>query len=108
MHRILLWHTTNTLMKTIIPETPPNFVKARTLERPDGFYWQNLETDEVYGPFATLAEAVNDMGYNAEAQTDMVEALRQAEEEIGIADWIDPETGVPAEEQVPHIDDEEH
>lgn len=95
-------------MKTIIPETPPDFVKTRTLERPDGFYWQNMETEEVYGPFATLAEAVNDMGYNAESQADTNETLRQAEEEIGIADWIDPETGAPAEEQVPHIDDEEH
>ncbi len=95
-------------MKTIIPETPPDIVKTRTLERPDGFYWQNLETGEVYGPFATLAEAVDDMESNGEAQTDMGETLRQAEDEIGIADWIDPDTGAPAEEQVPHIDDEEH
>jgi len=95
-------------MKTNIPETPSDVVRTRTLERPDGFYWQNLETDEVYGPFATLAEAVSDMEYGAEAQSDVGDTLRQAEEEIGIADWIDPDTGVPAEEQVPHIDDDNH
>ncbi len=95
-------------MKTSTPEPPPNFVKGRTLERPDGFYWQNVETDEIYGPFATLAEAVNDMEYGTEAQPDSVDALRQAEDELGIADWIDPDTGVPAEEQVPHIEDNDH
>lgn len=95
-------------MKKIIPEAPPEIVKTRTLERPDGFFWQNLETDEVYGPFATLAEAVNDMEYGGEAQPDMDETLRQAEDEIGIADWIDPDTGAPAEEQVPHIEDDGH
>ena len=34
--------------------------------------------------------------------------VRQAEDEIGIADWIDPETGAPAEERVPHIEDKDH
>ena len=95
-------------MKTSTPETSSNFVKGRTLERPDGFYWEDLETDEVRGPFATLAEAVSDMEYGAEAQPDTVDALRQAEDELGIADWIDPDTGVPAEEQVPHIEDNDH
>lgn len=95
-------------MKPIIPETPANFVKTRTLERPDGFYWQNLETEEIYGPFPTLAEAVDDMEYHAESLADTKEMVRQAEDEIGIADWIDPETGAPAEEQVPHIEDKDH
>lgn len=96
------------MKKTIIPVSPSDSVKTRTLERPDGFYWENLETSEVYGPFATLAEAVNDMEYGAETPSEAGDTLRQAEEEIGIADWIDPDTGVPAEEQVPHIADDEH
>jgi hypothetical protein len=33
------------------------------------------------------------------------ETLAEAEAEIGIADWIDQETGAPAEESVPHIED---
>ncbi|HXF67136.1 MAG TPA: hypothetical protein VNK67_10635 [Burkholderiales bacterium] len=42
----------------------------------------------------------------AEAVPGPGEALREAEDEIGIADWIDPQTGEPAEEQVPRL--EEH
>ena len=34
------------------------------------------------------------------------ETVQEAEAEIGIADWIDPETGAPAEEERPHIEDE--
>jgi hypothetical protein len=29
------------------------------------------------------------------------ETLQEAEDEIGIADWIDPETGAPAQGQSP-------
>jgi hypothetical protein len=34
------------------------------------------------------------------------ESVEEAEQEIGIADWIDPDTGVPGEDGVPHIDDQ--
>jgi len=33
------------------------------------------------------------------------EPLEEAESDIGIADWIDPDTGEPAEDSVPHIED---
>ena len=92
-------------MKNIAFEPSPDFDNTRILERPDGFYWQNLETKEICGPFRTLTEAVEDMEYNADASSDAASLLREAEDEIGIADWIDPETGEPAEEQVPHIED---
>lgn len=93
-------------MRQIIPQTPADFEAKRVLERPDGFYWQDAGTGEIFGPFPTLLEAVNDMEYGAEAELEPGETLREAEDEIGMADWIDPETGEPAEEQVPHI--EEH
>lgn len=92
-------------VKQMIPETPPDFDAKRVLERPDGFYWQELASGSLFGPFPTLLEAVKDMEYSAEAQPEVGETLQEAEEEIGIADWIDPETGEPAEEQVPHIDE---
>lgn len=38
---------------------------------------------------------------------DPVEALRQVEDEIGINDWIDPETGEPAEGHSPPRIEEE-
>lgn len=93
------------MKKTVIPEIPPELEVARILERPDGFYWQDLETTAVHGPFPTHVEAASDMKCTTETPIDANETLRQAEEEIGIADWIDPETGEPAEEQVPHIED---
>jgi hypothetical protein len=37
------------------------------------------------------------MEYNAESDYEPGETLEQAEEEIGISDWIDPETGQPGE-----------
>jgi len=88
-----------------IPETPPDFDKTRLIERPDGFYWQYRGTDEEFGPFATLIEAVEDMKDGTDAAGEPVESLMEAEDELGIADWIDPETGQPAEDGVPHIED---
>ena len=35
----------------------------------------------------------------------MPEPLQEAESEIGIAEWIDPDTGGPAEDSVPRIED---
>ena len=93
-------------MTTPIPATPANYDTTRIIERPDGFYWQDKETGEEFGPFATLLEAVTDMEYNADSGIEVGETAEEAEEEVGIADWIDPETGLPAEESVPRT--EEH
>ena len=91
-------------MTIAIPETPPDYDKTRIIERPDGFYWQRRKTGEEFGPFATLIEAVADME-NGGANLEAGESLEEAESEIGIADWIDPETGQPAEESIPHLED---
>jgi len=88
-----------------IPETPPDFDRTLVIERPDGFYWQSKETGEEFGPFRTLAEVMADMGFTAEEELEPGETLEEAESEIGIAEWIDPDTGVPAEEGVPRIED---
>jgi hypothetical protein len=89
-------------MKQVIPETPGDFERKRVLERPDGFYWEDRETGAASGPFATLLDAVNDMNYAPEGGIEVGETLSEAEDEIGMADWVDPETGEPAEEQRPH------
>lgn len=85
-----------------------DYDKARIIERPDGFYWQDKLTDKEYGPFDHFVDAVSDMesSFSSEDTLETAEGLQEAEEEIGIADWIDPDTGEPAEESVPHI--EEH
>jgi hypothetical protein len=31
--------------------------------------------------------------------------LQEAESELGISEWIDPDSGVPAEDSVPRIED---
>lgn len=91
-------------MSQIIPETGPDYDETRIIERPDGFYWQSGSGKE-YGPFPTLLEAVQDMQYRDDGEIEPGETLQEAESDIGIADWIDRETGQPAEENSPRLDD---
>ena len=93
-------------MAQIVPETSPDYDRTRIFERPDGFYWQVKTGDKDFGPFATLLEAIQDMQSPDDAEVEPGETLDQAEADIGIADWIDPETGEPAEESIPRL--EEH
>jgi hypothetical protein len=91
---------------TPIPQTPPDYDQTRVIERPDGFYWQDKLTDELYGPFPTLLEAVQDMQAQEDTSYEEGESLEDAEAEIGIADWIDPETGEPAEGLLPRLNND--
>jgi hypothetical protein len=91
-------------MNKAIPETPPEYDRTRIVERPDGVYWQSKDGGREYGPFATLLEAVQDMEAG-ESASEPGETLEEAESEIGISDYIDPDTGVPAEDGVPRIED---
>jgi hypothetical protein len=87
------------IMTQTIPETPANFDEARIILRPDGqFYWQASDGSREYGPFPTLIAAVQDMQSNDENALEPGETLEEAESEIGISDWLDPDTGEPAEE----------
>ena len=93
-------------MAQIIPETSAYFDKTCVIERPDGFYWVKQETAAEYGPFVSLLEAVQDMEYSDGDQIEnLAEDLHEIEEEIGINDWIDPDTGEPAEETFTHLED---
>lgn len=78
--------------------------------RPDGYYWQAPDGLQESGPFATMEEALADMqSADADADDDAEpgESLEEAEDEIGIADWIDPDTGEPAEGlSTPRLHDE--
>lgn len=70
------------------------------VERPDGFYW--LATDGLgeVGPFASYAQAQADRDGLDDAP-EPGESLEDAEEEIGVNAWLDPDTGEPAEGQSP-------
>jgi len=79
---------------------------GRVVKRPDGYYWE-AKGIEARGPFATRAEAEADLlaGGTTTPEFDDEDSLQDAESEIGISNWIDPDTGGPAEDNVPHIED---
>lgn len=68
------------------------------IAHPDGFYWVAPDGRQEFGPFASVEDARADMMSSADSNWAPGEALREAEEELGIADWLDPETGGPAED----------
>jgi hypothetical protein len=82
-------------------------LQDHVVQRADGFYWE-ARSGQTHGPFATLAEAEADMlsgGAAAAADDVETEDLQEAESELGINEWIDPDTGGPAEDHVPRIED---
>lgn len=80
---------------------------AAIVEHPDGYYWVAEGGMGEFGPFETfeLAQADRDaVGDEALAPGD---TLQEAEREIGMAGWIDAETGAPAEgASPPHLQEE--
>ncbi len=80
---------------------------GEVVARPDGYHWIAPDGRQEFGPFETLEAAQAYRDSNDEAAPAPAEALQEAEAEIGISDWIDPETGQPAEGQCPpHLEGE--
>lgn len=92
-------------MSKHVPETLPDYDKARVIERPDGYYWQSQTDGREAGPFVTLIEAIEDMQYRDDSDIEPGETIEEAEAELGLSDWIDPETGELAEESGPRLED---
>ena len=94
-------------MKAIDDDAITEVDVGQVVLRPDGYYWQPAQGPEV-GPFATMEEALAELealGSGEEAEPG--ESLQEAEDELGIADWIDPDTGEPAEGlSTPRLNDE--
>lgn len=86
----------------VVEEGRLDTLESRLIERPDGFYWQDESSTKLYGPFPTVMEAKLDMQYCEDSDYEEGETLQEAEDEIGISDWVDPETGLPAEGWTPH------
>ena len=77
------------------------------VERPDGYYWQAPEGQGEFGPFETYELARGRRDSAGEEQLEPGEALHEAERDIGINEWMDVETGEPAEGQSPpHLEEE--
>lgn len=67
--------------------------------RPDGYYWRAPNGKQEFGPFESLELALADRVTADEEAPEPGETLQEAEDELGISDWIDPETGELAEGQ---------
>jgi hypothetical protein len=90
----------------VIAETAGASGDERVVEHPDGYYWLGPDADAEFGPFEsrTAARADRDR-YNEEPPSEG-ETVQEAEREIGVNDWIDAETGAPAEGQSPpHLEE---
>jgi hypothetical protein len=79
------------------------------IKRPDGYYWE-ARPGELRGPYDTREEAeleriAGGFAGNGEDDFEAGETLQEAESEIGVSEWIDPDTGGPAEDNVPRIED---
>jgi hypothetical protein len=77
---------------------------ADVVERPDGYYWVADDGTEV-GPFASYEAAEADRDNLGDEVPEPGESVEEAEAELGINQWVDSETGEPAEGQSPpHLD----
>lgn len=94
-------------MSQPIPTTSAEYDSSRLIERPDGFYWQPIDGGREHGPFATLIEAARDMeAFDEEREGDELDALREAEDVLGVPDWIDRDTGELADDEHTRIEDD--
>ena len=88
-----------------IPAPPLEVDASRVIERPDGFYWHAGDDGDEFGPFRTSREALQHMQLQSDSELEPGETLEEAEAEVGVFGWIDPDTGEPAEEGVPRLED---
>ncbi|MFZ9184247.1 MAG: hypothetical protein ACO214_13310 [Hylemonella sp.] len=87
-----------------IPEAAEG-VDGQIILRPDGYYWCAPDDMQEIGPFLSVEEAQADMQAASGEAPEPGETLQEAESELGISDWIDPDTGEPAEGwSNPHLD----
>jgi len=79
--------------------------EEQIVTRPDGYYWTAPDGRQEIGPFDSYEDALADMQAAGGEALEPGESLSEAESELGISDWIDPETGEPAEGlSPPHLD----
>jgi len=90
----------------IVPGIVAELEDFRVVERGGRFWAQPLAGGPESGPYASLFEAIEDQRVEDEEEPQSAGALAEVESEIGVSDWIDPETSELAEDNVPHL--EEH
>jgi hypothetical protein len=75
------------------------------VQHPDGYYWLADDGHQQFGPFATVGEALADMHAAAEDALEPGETLEEVEQELGLSDWVDADTGELAEDTRPRLED---
>jgi len=89
-----------------VPRADAELEGMRIIERPDGFYVELAPGGREIGPYESRIEAIEDQRVMDSEEIEPGETLAEAEAELGMADWIDPETSTLAEDHVPRL--EEH
>jgi hypothetical protein len=80
---------------------------GQLMHHPDGYYWITPDGKQEFGPFDSIELALADMQSASEETAEPGETLQEAEDELGVADWVDPDTGELAEGQsTPRLQDE--
>jgi len=75
------------------------------VRHPDGFYWLAPDGRQEFGPFATAQEALDDMNAAGEEGIEPGETLQEAEQELGLSEWVDSDTGELAEQTWTRLED---
>lgn len=87
----------------VIEEHRPEAADHGLVSHPDGWYWVAPGGHQEFGPFESAEAARADRDRDEELGPAL--SLAEAEDAIGINDWIDPDTGEPAEgRHAPHLD----
>jgi hypothetical protein len=71
---------------------------GNVVRHPDGYYWLADEGRQEFGPFSTVDEALAEMHAASDDGLEPGETLQEAERELGMSEWVDPDTGELAED----------
>lgn len=88
-----------------VTTAPPDDPSSRVVARPDGFHWVADDGRQEFGPFPTAAQALAALPKGIETTLEPEQSVSEVEAEIGVSEWIDPETGRPAEEAITRLED---
>jgi len=75
------------------------------VRHPDGYYWLGRGGRLQIGPYATAEEALADLHRADDGDIEAEESLPEAEQALGLSDWLDPDTGGLAEATHTRIED---
>jgi hypothetical protein len=75
------------------------------VHHPDGYYWLGAGGRMQIGPYATAEAALADLHRVGDDDIEPDESLPEAELVLGLADWLDPDTGELAEATHTRLED---